>query len=682
LPVSNELSNLHPIDVQAALSRGRDLVIFKSKQGKLTYDFVNSRTLKVDGGRLSTFLLPDRADRIVPRGYISIKDPADGQSFTGKKPEGIKITVSGQAGIKVWRDDNGEITQEEEPTLEVEGAGISDSPVGNRPQPYYYFVEWSTTSPFITESGTYPIVAYAKYAGEVAEHKITITVSIEDNLPEDKTPPDINITHPETNAIIVTTAAETVINIKGTSSDSESGVASVLVNISDGYSSAIPIAANDWSQWSFQGTTSKTGLIQLTAKATDKKGNEKMESIFITIQYNVPVPKKLRLFLVEAYRLSSYLGQYGAGRVVKTFSLLPGEKTTLSVKTYTKTRTEAKQSSSILDSITDESTKDFENTLSLEQSDKENYQESSSYEVNARAEASWGWGKAEVSGGIKGGTNSARETFGKNLMNTTQKHASKASSKRDVTINTSYETSTEQGEETSLSREIQNINVGRTLNFVFRQMNQEILTILHLLDARIAVWDGDPNPDTSIRKEYSISELDNLYNDFIKDDPVIRSEVRTAIRDQLDYIVDYKGDKPITDFIEEVPLPNGKSFLKVRSRTTPFKLKETGTRLMVPGIIISTDYNVMRTDGILVEALLGQANALDDYSTRLQTASITSKELENEQNSLERARKELAVNIINDKDSQKADLFEKLYPCCKPAIFSLWPPKEDEPVDG
>jgi len=38
----------------------------------------------------------------------------------------------------------------------------------------------------------------------------------------------------------------------------------------------------------------------------------------------VPPQPRPRLLRVEVYRLSSYLGTYGAGRVLKTFSLLPG----------------------------------------------------------------------------------------------------------------------------------------------------------------------------------------------------------------------------------------------------------------------------------------------------------------------------------------------------------------------
>ena len=66
-----------------------------------------------------------------------------------------------------------------------------------------------------------------------------------------------------------------------------------------------------------------------------------------------------------------FLGNYGAGRIIKTFTLLPGEATKISIKTYTKTEAQQKSSSSILDSFTEESSQDFESSVQQEQSNKE-----------------------------------------------------------------------------------------------------------------------------------------------------------------------------------------------------------------------------------------------------------------------------------------------------------------------
>src|SRR5688572_18037630 len=167
-----------------------------------------------------------------------------------------------------------------------------------------------------------------------------------------------------------------------------------------------------------------------------------------------------RLVLVESYVFASYFGDYGAGRTLKTFSLLPGERTKLSVRTYTKREQEAKQASSIFDSFTEESAAEFMTSLTSEQSDKRTYEESLSWNVSTSASASWFVFEASVGGGVSGASRSAREQFGRAVYNTSSKHAAKASAKRDIQINTSYEERTLEEQENSIVREIENVNVG------------------------------------------------------------------------------------------------------------------------------------------------------------------------------------------------------------------------------
>jgi hypothetical protein len=389
-----------------------------------------------------------------------------------------------------------------------------------------------------------------------------------------------------------------------------------------------------------------------------------------------------RLLLLESYRFESHLGQYGAGRIIKTFTLLPGEKTRISTRTYTRTEREAKRASSILDSVTEESTKDFENSISTEQSDKKNYQESFSYEINAKAQAVWGWGNATVSGGIKGATNSAHEEFAKNISNASEKHASTASSKRDVQINTSYEEKHIEEAETSIEREVQNINVSRTLNFVFRQMNQEHITALCLVDARVAVWDGNPDPSNSVRVEVALPELHSLLERFLVEER--RKEMEEAIINELSSLFDYKGNAH-NDFIEERTLLDrsgnpARTYWRVNPKlTTDYEDPITNKKeFTVQGLLVKADRHVMRTDGVMVEALLGAGNALDNYSEGLQNESIRAKELENELKEAEVRKSRLAISTVDEGPSEQVERFERVFPCCKPTIFSLWPPKEGD----
>jgi hypothetical protein len=397
-----------------------------------------------------------------------------------------------------------------------------------------------------------------------------------------------------------------------------------------------------------------------------------LTSNYIPIKPTVIRP---RIVLVETYKLSTFLGSYGAGRTIKTFSLLPGEKTKLSIKTYHKTESTRNEASSILDSFTKESSEDFEESVSSENSAKQNQEESFEYHAEAEASASWGWGDAKVSSGVKGGSNASREEFSKNVQNATSKHANKASAKRDVQINTNSEVKEQAGEETEIVREIENINVSRTLNFVFRQMNQEFITLLHLTDLRLAFFNGEGQA----KVEFTLPELDQLIEEYIVDDSAKRKEVKDSILNQLLFIKDYKDNQP--NGVDEFGVATNKPFIQKKELTDINNNKvaeyyqfskdqyskytdQNRREIIVEGIIISSKRNVMRTDGVIVDSILGQGDALDKYSQCLQEETIREKQLSNALKEKEIARQELAASLIQNGETDKTKLFALLYPCC------------------
>jgi hypothetical protein len=376
-----------------------------------------------------------------------------------------------------------------------------------------------------------------------------------------------------------------------------------------------------------------------------------------------PIPKepRPRLLLVEVYELVSYLGAYGAGRVIKTFTLLPGEKTKISVKSYTKSVTDSKSASSILDSYTTESADDFESSLSSEQSDKRSETENFEYHAEAEASASWGWGSAKVSGGVKGGTSSAREEFAKNVSNAAQKHSAKASAKREVQVNTSYEVKEETGEETSVERTIENVNLSRVLNFVFRQMNQQFTTVLKLTDVRVAFFNGFQ----AMAREVALPQLDTLLETYIV--PTRHAEVRAALTTQIQDIRDY-DDNP-HPFIEEVALAPTDKYLRVkRDLEFAYTVPITESVIRFTGVPLAVNTYTMRTEGVIVEALLGQASSLDGYAERLQELEVQRRTAEVSKLAAEASRVGLINTIAQEKDFDAAKaLAELTCPCghCK-----------------
>ncbi|WP_123040433.1 Ig-like domain-containing protein [Cohnella candidum] len=482
----------------------------------------------------------------------------------------------------------------------------------------------------------------------------------------DAAPPSLNISTPLQNAQIAGTNSNgAVIEVTGTASDA-SGIKQVEVSLdlNPMFVRATPKATGDWSTWKASIPTKEPGIHIITVRCTDLADNviEKSVSVNVTILPEVSSRLK-RIILVESYRLSSFLGNYGAGRTLKTFTLLPGEKTKISIRSYTQKEETFKEASTIVDSVTDEIADEFEKSMGNEQTDKKNYDESFKYSVNAEASASWGWGSASVSAGVSGGTNAAREQFARNIANSTHKHIAKASSRRSMEVNTSYEVKTTSGEETSIVREIENINVGRSLNFVFRQMNQEFITLLHLVDLRIGFFKVDivNGAEKYTYKEVTLPQLDALLAEIVI--PEKRNEVRNSIINQLMNIFDYQDrhhrfveDKPFKDVNgNDIPLSN---YLRVKKDyVSTYNDDASGTHISVPGIILAANRHVLRTEGVMVEALLGQGEALDPYSRGLQTETVREKSLRNELLEREIKMKQMALDILESRDEFAAKLF-------------------------
>ncbi|MBS1717839.1 MAG: hypothetical protein JSS72_08930 [Armatimonadetes bacterium] len=398
----------------------------------------------------------------------------------------------------------------------------------------------------------------------------------------------------------------------------------------------------------------------------------------------IPIPSEItpKIAIVEKYKLSNFLGNYGAGRTVSTFSLLPGEKTKLSIKTFKKTTLDSKQSSSILDSYCKESADDFEDTVNKERGDKHSHQDKLDWHVSVSEDLDFGFSDTKIDAGVAGSNANQREDMSKTITNSITKHAQKASSKRDVNINSTYENKEESGTETSTEREIENINVSRTLNFIFRQINQEYLSLLHLIDARIVYTNGLPGSYV----ECSVQDLgtperigDFLKNIFVTETASIA--VMKSICNHLCFIKDYTGE--FQSFLERqdedvanpvIPAePLHMSYIRQRrdlflppadsTKHFPNTFISSDGQLVrtVTGIIVSATTTVLRTDGLIVEALLGRGDALDTYSHGLQDESVRQKALAND-------KVALANQIISSGEADKGALYAELFPNCPMSV--------------
>lgn len=381
-----------------------------------------------------------------------------------------------------------------------------------------------------------------------------------------------------------------------------------------------------------------------------------------------PEPKPA-LFLVEVYGVSSFLGDYGLGRTLKTFTLLPGEEMKISTKTWTSTETKQADASSIVDSFSQTAADKFRTAVQKETTDKRTQSSKESWHVEAEVGANWGWGNAKVSGGGAGEYHSGREEFAKQVDDSVQEHANEASSKRETTVTSSTETLTKSGEETVTERTIKNVNLRRTLNFVFRQLNQQYETKTHLKDVRVAFTNG--LPDTW--REVSLAGLRGLLTEVLVSGKV--DEVAQKIL-KLVSVVFNEDDEPVPvlekftlqasgqDWQKEYPATtsaNGQYPAPSLTRFYRFKRgalsqDDVPVGQRVAGVVMKKRQIVLPSDSMVVEALLGQADALDAYAIEAQRAEAEAKGLDNEREKIAQA----ALKEIKDPE-KRADAYDDMF---------------------
>lgn len=387
-----------------------------------------------------------------------------------------------------------------------------------------------------------------------------------------------------------------------------------------------------------------------------------------------------RLFVVEEYRIAAYLGKYGLGRVVRTFSLLPGEKTTITVKTYKDTVSTKTASENVLDSFTQTSANELEKLVQAEKTT--NSTDSKTKSLNANLSLSLNpmsfMSGGSAGGGINNTATASRTANTNNLNKALEKHVNTSNANRQMTINTSTSETTKEGEETSTVREISNINKSRVLNFIFRQLHQQYISVTYLANLKIAFCNGY---EESLRI-VGLEELDGFLATL-----VVESQRPAVERLLLRNYCTVQNHKDIAlPFLERYALLRGGCLPAVVNTSgvggllgklgvpAPLEPADTvsywrkkpavqdsvlnadskyGFDIKVAGVILSVQENTLKTSSVLVESLLGQADALDCFSMKIQDAEAQKgyQDLaEREQHLAQTAAKNLL-----DNDKQKAD---------------------------
>ena len=388
---------------------------------------------------------------------------------------------------------------------------------------------------------------------------------------------------------------------------------------------------------------------------------------FIAIELSEEIEPELMIAL--EMKMSSFLGDYGAGKTLKTFSLLPGEKTTVTVRTYQQEQVTKLLAQNVLDSYSESSAEDLQNTIQNEvgHATNQSTQQVNTKTNNWKAGGSFGLnlGIFTIGGGGGGGGSSTNTTTINNAVQTqvniltgsTSHHVAKSDSLRQIEVN-SETTSTSISEyEETIVRELENINKSRVLNFVFRQLLQEFISITHLVDVSFSYYGG-----INYRKSSRFAGLHDLLAEVLKGEEEIE-HVKKMIYTQLCSIKDYEGNtvsliekmtEELNNCIDPDPSPEIIEYVRVKK-----DLEQTYDNKTVKGIILDVSHRILRTPSLVVDALLGQGESLDCYNQKLQEAATLNVEMQNQ-------KLEQAIRIIDEIESpaERASLYKKVFSDC------------------
>jgi hypothetical protein len=397
-----------------------------------------------------------------------------------------------------------------------------------------------------------------------------------------------------------------------------------------------------------------------------------------TVDYDLDSHDTPRIALVETWQMASFLGDYGLGRTLQTFSLLPGERTTITVESWRTDSATREDASSVFDSSDTAAQTRFSSALTLESGSAFQDQGGWALSVGAKAGFDFGLVQASVETGFSANHQEARQQFSNNTTQASRDHASQVNATRRQTVESTSSTTTATGLTQTTVREITNTNLRRVLNFVFRELNQTYQTVISLRDVRIAFYNGNVGSAEIV----PLADLRRLLEKYI--DPVHQEELARGILALIVECIDHEGtpqtmlevgtreggrynwedatldDNGELDFPDN-PLDRMYSWRIKRAPIPQDDGDDSPITPHVPGVVTARDSIVLRTDNVVVEALLGQADALDPYATALQASDLQSREADIEAREAQTRRTTDALDLVQTQsEDEKVDAFERI----------------------
>jgi hypothetical protein len=325
-----------------------------------------------------------------------------------------------------------------------------------------------------------------------------------------------------------------------------------------------------------------------------------IEDRFPAMAQYLPKPQ---LFLVEDYSLNVYVGDPQDFEPVGSYSLMAGEKRTLSVITETVETVSSSQQQSVLTSQSDSTVAGFEKQLQNNSqqsgaSDQYNYDMDACFHGDASATGLTG-GEVNANLSAKGGTDDVRANFAKAAIDTISQQVNQSTAQIQTAAQASDTTATKtDSNRTETTDVIDNSTNNQARNFYFWRQAEPYLTMVVLTGERVAYL------DQSGADIVELPALDALLQRHIGLDTDHKA-IRDLIVGELSSIADYNSVS--RSIIRDLPQPagaNGLAPVAVDSAlTSTYQVGPTGAAtqsIVVNGIIKSAKTVIVPLNSVAV----------------------------------------------------------------------------------
>jgi hypothetical protein len=363
-----------------------------------------------------------------------------------------------------------------------------------------------------------------------------------------------------------------------------------------------------------------------------------------TVQFDLEQalqPARPTIAIIETWQLTAFLGDYGLGQTVGAESLFPGETKSVSVQTWSTDTSSQELSSSVFDSVDNSAQSRF--TDQIAKTDNTTTTESGAVaaslatKTGASAQVYMVNMYGEIEAAVSANYQAGRQNFDGKVHTTVREHANQCNSARRTAVGAVTSQQREAGSIGTTFRELSNTNLRRVLNFVFRELNQEYKTVTSLRDIQVVLYNGRPGSADRV----TLGELSGFLKRYL-----VEAKVEEVAREILGLIVQCVDEHGDPQTMLQVGTRNGGVFewqdasLDIEGhldfvdsplnptyswRIKPGPIGQEGNEPTVPGVVNGRTSVVMRTDSIVAEALLGQADALDPYASGLQELDLQAR---------------------------------------------------------